>query len=203
MFPTFMIYGQSQTSVMPELRAMAFQTRTPTSELSQQTSPERIRSFNTHVGMYLDSGCYHLVPRAIERHIESYRFLNTQELDLIKDHLIGLEDQVHDTISYLFEAERVVEYVKMALGLPDPEVITHHRILKEQLKQARAERKEYMRAVKHYNREVARLGAILSRENKRTCDFEDAVAQANPEPTSPVSESAAPLASDLVSLVIQ
>ncbi|EGG09375.1 uncharacterized protein MELLADRAFT_104035 [Melampsora larici-populina 98AG31] len=164
MFPTFMIYGQSRGSVMPELRAMAFQTRTPTSELSQQTSPERISSFNLRFELHLDSGCYHLVPQALEKHVERYRFLNTQELDLIKDHLSAIQDQIHDTISYLCDAERVVGYVEMALGLPDPEVSAHHHILKEQLKKSRAECKEYMRAFKRYNRDVARRGAILSRE---------------------------------------
>ncbi|EGG11424.1 uncharacterized protein MELLADRAFT_59591 [Melampsora larici-populina 98AG31] len=194
MFPTFMIYGQSRRCFTPELRAIAFQARQPTSELARQTSPKRTWDFEHFVKVHLDQWSFHAIPSGIQRHLERYGFLTAQELDAISDTIYTLVDQLQDTFSTLCKAQRAVKYIEMTLDLSDPEVSVHHALLVAQLKVSKTEYKEYMRTFKRYNKGIAKLGAILSRENKSTCDFEDAEAGSVVEPTSPVVEPNAPLA---------
>ncbi|EGG02563.1 uncharacterized protein MELLADRAFT_110070 [Melampsora larici-populina 98AG31] len=187
MFPPVLIDGLSPDNFLPQLRAMAFHDRVPISPLAQQNSPERTRKFNSFVGTLLDQGNFHFVPQNIDRHVEEYNFLNTDELGIITDATNVLIDNIHDITSTLCGSQHIIAYTQMLLKVRDPEVSVHRKLFKAQLKSLRAQYKHFMHTFKRYNKELGVLGAILSKETKRTCDFEDAEAGSASEPTAPAS----------------
>ncbi|EGG05603.1 uncharacterized protein MELLADRAFT_64002 [Melampsora larici-populina 98AG31] len=151
-------------ALIPELRALAFHDRVPTSPAVQVNTPQRTGRFRIYVQGALEQGFYHNIEDGISQHLETYRFLNTLELEAISDTINTLEDEIHDIGVTLSESQDAIAYVPMLLRSRDPEVVPHHQLYKRQLKISRKKYKRFMRTLDRYHKEIANLRAIHSQE---------------------------------------
>ncbi|EGG11048.1 uncharacterized protein MELLADRAFT_102935 [Melampsora larici-populina 98AG31] len=181
MFPPFQAQISDDLSpddgLLPELQALAIQNRPSILTLAQDNAPERVSSFDVWIARCLHHDFYCTAyDQLLARHIEEYRYLNTQELDKLYDAIITKQDELKDVYISLSDVQNVVQYARMLLRSLDPEVSCHRRLFKRQLKRSRNRYKELKYIAGCYNKRVGRLWAVLSEETKRTCDFRDAEA---------------------------